>query len=408
MFGNAFQGRCIEPFARPFFVIALFVATMGAAASATRELSACPFCFGSLQLTLRERIDTSDATVIVRWKSGEPGDLNRELPATTTFEIIEVSRGGLDAGASLTIARFQEGRPGDVFLMSGSLLEDAVKWDRSIPLSAEGLKYVRNLPASTAPVAERLRYVLCFLESADDTVATDAFTVLAAARYEDMAALRSELPKEKLRRWVFGGDRIKGQLSVYGMLLGLCGDASDSRRLEAIILNTRGPDDFRLGISGVMGGYLLLAKTEGLEVLERSFLTSAEASSSDRAAAMKALRFVGAYAEECVGKDRLAGSVRRSLATAKQPENAIADLARWQDWSATDRLLQWYDAPQKPDRHVRKAIIYFMMAAAQADREGLSDRELKSLDAAAKFVETLQKKEPALYKQAARGFIPRS
>ncbi len=394
--------------ARPAFVIWLPLAISVAVVSVPRASVACPFCFGSLQLTLRERIDTSDATVIVCWKSGEPGDLGREIPASTTFEIIEVPRGDLVVGTPLSIPRFQEGRPGDVFLMSGTRLGDAIKWDRSIPLSAEGLRYVRNLPAATVPVSEQLRYVLRFLESADDTVATDAFTVLAAARYEEMAALRNELPKGKLRRWVYGGGRIKGQLGVYGMLLGLCGDASDRRRLEAILLDTRGPDDFRLGISGVMGGYLLLAKTEGLEVLERRFLINADASASDRAAAMEALRFIGAYAEECIGKDRLAQAVRQSLETTELPEIAIADLARWQDWSATGRLLRWYHAPRKPDRHVRNAIIAFMMAAAQADREGLSDREQKSLDAASRFVETLRKEQPLLYKRAARGLIPRS
>src|SRR5690606_31075372 len=44
---------------------------------------ACPFCFGSLQLTLREQIENSDASVIIRWEAGDPGDLTRQRQAST-------------------------------------------------------------------------------------------------------------------------------------------------------------------------------------------------------------------------------------------------------------------------------------------------------------------------------------
>jgi hypothetical protein len=378
---------------------ALLIAVAVAAAGRSH---ACPFCFGSLQLTLREQIETADATVIIRWNAGEPGDLNREIPASTTFEIVDVLRGEVAAGESLTIDRHQEGKPGDVFLMSGKRTGDALQWDRAVPVSTEGLAYLRDLPAATASITEKLRYALRYLESADDTVATDAFTVLGAARFEDIAALKSELPKSKLRRWVFGGERIKGQLGVYGMLVGLCGDASDRQKLEALILDVGDPDGFRLGIAGVMGGYLLLAQAEGLDVLERRFLARADASAGDQAAVMEALRFIGQYAEDRISKQRLAQSVRRSLDTIDLPELAIADLARWQDWSAVGELLERYGDPQRSDKHVKKAIICFMLAAAQADRSSLSADEQAALDAAAQFLETLQKEDPTLYKRAAR------
>ncbi|MGD9856520.1 MAG: hypothetical protein AB7U20_16355 [Planctomycetaceae bacterium] len=377
------------------------------AISCTGSARACPFCFGSLQLSLREQIEASAATLIVRWKSGDPGDLKQEVPASTTFEVVEVLHGDA-VGRVLKIDRYQAGKRGDVFLMSALRLDDVLQWDRSIPLSGVGLDYLRDLPAQSASTTDKLRYAVRFLESADDTVATDAFSVLGSARYEDIAVLKDELPRENLRRWTFGQEKIKGQLGVYGMLMGLCGDETDCDKLEALVLDTRGPDDFRLGISGVMGGYLLLSGTDGLEVLERAFLANGASSASDQAAAMEALRFIGQYAEDRIRKPRLAQSLRRNLATIGFPELAIADLARWQDWSSAGELIQLYDGPQQPDKYVKRAIIQFMILASQANREGLSVQEAAALEAASRFIERLQKDEPAAYQRAERSVVPMS
>lgn len=376
--------------------------------SAAGSVRACPFCFGSLQLSLREQIDTAAVTVIVRWKAGDPGNLRRETPASTTFEIVEVLAGDLKPKSVLKIDRFQEGKPGDVFLMSATLLDDVLKWDRSVPLSDIGRDYVQNLPTQSASTTDRLRYAVRHLESADDTVATDAFSVLGSARYEQIVVLKDELPRDKLRRWVFEREKLKGQLGVYGMLLGLCGDEHDRDRLETLILDVRGADEFRLGIAGVMGGYLLLAGTEGVDVLEQTFLANLSASASDRAAVMEALRFIGQYAEDRIPRPRLARALRDNLTTIGLPELAIIDLARWQDWSSTPRLLQMYGDPQQTDKYLKRAIIQFMILASQADREGLADDVRTSLEEAARFVERVRTEEPAAFKRAERSVLPMS
>lgn len=394
-------------FGRRSLACALLILFAAYSLGTTGKLAACPFCFGSLQLTLREQIDTADATVIVRWKSGEPGDLNKQTSAVTSFEVVKVLRGDLQAGDALKIDRYQEGRAGDEFLMSGNLLEGDVKWDRSVPLSAEAICYLNELPGTAATATERVRYALPYLESADDMVATDAFTVLASAHYNDIAALRAELPQQKLRSWLFGKQKLKGQRGVYGMLLGLCGTEADRDQLMKLILDTRGPDDFRLGIGGVMGGYLLLAGGDGLDALEKEFLSNPNASSSDRAAMMEALRFMGEYAEDRISRPTLAKCVRQNLATSDLPEISIADLARWQDWSATNQLLEWYGRP-KCDKFIRKAIINFMLVASQSDSSNLSESDRGSIAAAKAFLEALEREEPRLFQEASRVLIPRS
>ncbi|MCA9110126.1 MAG: hypothetical protein KDA52_09280 [Planctomycetaceae bacterium] len=397
------QGR-LTSVLRSLAVLLLLVTCMTACVQmSSPALTACPFCLGSQQLTLRERMDSPDASLIVEWKTGDPGNLDQGIPATTEFTILEVIKGDLKQNDSLTIDRYQEGQAGDQFLISGSLLDDVIKWDRAIPLSQVGLSYVKTLPKAEASADERLRHALKHLESPDDMVATDAFTVIAASKYEELSALREELPRKELRRWVFGNKPLKGQLGVYGMLLGICGDASDRQRLEDLALETTG--ELRLGIAGVMGGYLLLAGPEGLNVLDREFLLKDSCSSSDRYAVIDSLRFIWDYGDGCIDKERLRQSVRRQLDITEFPELSITDLARWEDWSVTTELLARYQSP--PDKHIDTAIVNFMIVASQVDLDTVDQKHREALASAREFVERLQEEQPAVYKRAARLLISR-
>ncbi len=371
--------------------------------TSSQRLMGCPFCLGSQQLTLRERMDSPDTSLLVEWQLGEVGNLDEGVRATTTFKVVEVLRGDLMQGESLTIDRYQDGRAGDRFLISGNQLDDVIKWDRAIPLSEIGMSYVDSLPQADASAEKRLRHALKHLESSDDMVATDAFSVIAGARYEELSALRNELPRKELRRWVFGKQPIKGQLGVYGMLLGICGDATDRQRLEDLALETTG--ELRLGIAGVMGGYLLLAGPDGLNVFDREFLMKESCSPSDRFAVMESLRFIWEYGDGCIEQARLRQSVRQQLKITHRPELSIADLARWEDWTVTNDLIARYQNP--PDKHIDRAIVSFMVVASQVELEQADDEHVAALTSAREFVERLQKEQPAVYKRAARLLITR-
>ena len=89
---------------------------------------ACPFCFGSQQLTLRERIETPDASVLVEWQSGEAGNIDTGVPASTIFTVQKVWRGTLNAGESLTTDHYYDGRAGERFLLVGNRLDGALRF----------------------------------------------------------------------------------------------------------------------------------------------------------------------------------------------------------------------------------------------------------------------------------------
>ena len=224
--------------------------------------------------------------------------------------MLKVWRGEVDAEEPLTIDRYQQGTPGERFLLIGSRLEDVVRWDRAIPLSEAALEYVHTLPSSQASIEKKLRHAFDHLESADTTIANDAFDVLAAAKYEDIAANRHHLDVARVRQWVDDPQTHVTRLGVYGMLLGLIGTTEDLFKLGRKILYEDQDQAVRIGIDGVMAGFLLLAGADGLDELDHAYLRRPDASLDNLNSLTSALRFMWEYGDGVISKDRLRKSMR--------------------------------------------------------------------------------------------------
>jgi hypothetical protein len=368
-----------------------------------RAATACPFC-GIIELTLRERIETPDFSLLVEWVSGEEGNIDTGVPASTTFRVLKVWRGETTIGQSLTIDHFHEGTPGERSLLIGNTVEEVVRWDRTIPLTPAALEYVDNLPSSEASIDERLQHAFAHLESEDTLIANDAFSVVGSAKYEQLAAAREHLDADSLRRWVHDPETLVMRLGVYGMLLGLVGSEQDIPRMHQRIFATDADRDIRVGIDGVMGGYLLLSGAEGLAELERAYLADPQASQDNVNAVTSALRFMWEYGEGKIPADRLRHSMRLALQHEETLEIAIVDLARWQDWAVTPQIVALY-----PDayRGLQRRIVGFLTMAAEADEQNLSDEQRAAVELARQTLAKIEQEDPVLYQSARRGLIQR-
>jgi hypothetical protein len=368
-----------------------------------RSATACPFC-GIIELTLRERIETPDFSLLVEWVSGEEGNIETEVSPSTTFQVLKVWRGEMAVGQSLTIDHFHEGTSGERSLLIGNTVEDAVRWDRTITLTPAALEYVNALPSSEAPVSERLQHAFAHLESADTLIANDAFSVVGGAKYEQLVAAREHLDAGKLRRWVHDPETLVMRLGVYGMLLGLVGSEQDIAQMHQRIFAVDADRDIRVGIDGVMGGYLLLSGADGLAELEQVYLSNPQASQDNVNAVTSALRFMWEYGDGRIAADRLRQSMRLSLQHEETLEIAIVDLARWKDWEVTPQIVALY-----PDayRGLQRRIVGFLSVAADADEQNLTEQERAAVELARQTLATIQKDDPQLYHSARRGLIQR-
>lgn len=402
---------------RTYFTwISACVALLVLSAWAPIPVDACPFC-SAPSLTLTEQLAGADSAVLVKWVSGTPAKLSDA--GSTDFEIVDVvhqhAAGKLKAGSKLNLVRFRSGKPGDLFLLLGTLGAGNVEWGSPLEVTQAGYDYMKNSPKTDQPAVKRLAYFLKYLEHADRMIGDDAFGEFANAAYSDVVQLSKELPREKLRTWLTSSMVSPGRIGLYGMMLGLCGTDDDVKLMERKILE--GTEDFRLGIDGVMGGYLLLTGEKGLGLLSEKKLKDKKAPFSETYAAMQAIRFMWQYGDNRISAERLREAMRILLERPELADLVIADLARMKDWSVQDRLVDLYEADAYNIPSIKRAIVRFTLAAAKdvpKKEEGTTGGSAVAATPeevpahvvkAQKCLEELEKRDPKTVHEAKRFFL---
>ncbi|MFN0196369.1 MAG: hypothetical protein ACKVT0_06470 [Planctomycetaceae bacterium] len=326
-------------------------------------LHACPFC-SAPSLTLSEQVAQSDVVILVQWTSAVKG--TKEQSGTTTYEVLDVVRapqaGAPTKGEKIELVRFRAGKEGDMFMLFGTK-SAKLEWGSPLEVTEASYEYIKHSPSPELPTQKRLAYFLKYLEYPDLLVANDAYAEFANAPYHDIVPVAEHLPREKLRGWITDEKIQTSRLGLYGLLLGLCGNEDDAKLMESKI--TQPADDFRLGIDGIIGGYLLLTKETGLEVVEKSKLRDKTVPFSETYAAMQALRFMWQYGDNRISHDRLRQSMRILLDRTELADLVIADLSRWKDWDSQDRLYSLYGAEGYDIPSIKRAIVRFLLVSTK-------------------------------------------
>lgn len=403
---------------------------------AASPLYACPFC-SAPSLTLTEQLRQSQVAATAVWVSAiEPDGKN---VASTTLKVRDVLNGsGVTPGEEVTIDSYRTGEPGDLFLILANTPDAAseatptfinegadgdglniapvvdadalvgqngLQWSTPIDISEAAAGYLAELPQPGTPEGARLLFFMNYLENPDDTVSNDAYAEFASSPYEIIVPLADKMPRERIRQWVVSDKTSPTRLGLYGLLLGLCGDESDIAVMEAKI--TEQTDDFRLGIDGVMGGYLLLAGEEGLKLIEETKLKDKTIPFSETYAAMQALRFLWTDAIKTEGetrftKDRLRQAMRTLLERTELADLVIADLARWSDWSQMDQIYALYDAEGYDVPSIKRAVVRFYLAATRVKENPPTDAQKEQAE---EYLAELRDRDPKTVKAAERFFF---
>lgn len=382
---------------------------------AVSVVRACPFC-SAPSMTLTEQFTQSDVAILAKWVGGVAAKASDA--GSTDFEIVDVMQqkadGSLKKGDKLSLVRYRSSKVGDLFLLLGSQGTAAIEWGSPLEISRAGYDYVKNAPKPDVAPAKRLAYFLKYLEFSDPMVGDDAFGEFANSAYSDVVQLAPQLPREKLRTWLTTETTSPGRLGLYGMMLGLCGTEADAELMEQKIFKST--EEFRLGIDGVMGGYLLLKGSDGLSKLDEKKLKDKKAPFSETYAAMQAIRFMWQYGDNRIPPDRLRESMRMLLDRPELVDLVIADLARMKDWSIQERLMSIYDVEPYNIPSVKRAIVRFTLAAAKdtgakKDETGTGSTAVAVVEPPAhvilaqKCLEDLEKRDPKTVQEAKRFFV---
>lgn len=366
------------------------------------QAEACPLC-GPAQMTLTEQLGAADAAVLVQWVGGEKD--TEAKPGSTVYQIQQIVKGpkNLAKDQKVTLDRYRTGKVGDLFMLLGTTNGKELEWGSPLEVSETSFNYISQAPSPEASPGKRLAYFLKFLEYPDPIIANDAFGEFANAQYKDIGQLAAQLPKEKIRKWIADPETPGTRLGLYGMLIGLCGTPEDAKLLESRILVQT--DEFRLGIDGLMGGYLLIMKDKGLDVLDEHKLANKKVPFSETYAAMQAVRFMWTYEPGKIAPERMQKSMRILLDRPEMADLVIADLARWKDWSIQDKLMAKYGEGDYNIPSVKRAIVRYMLVSSKDVAAGGGAPQPAHVAHGQKLLEELRKKDPKTVSEAERFFF---
>lgn len=355
--------------------IAVVTCSAVAVAWSAWTTTACPFC-DAPSLLMAEQLQQSDHLLLGKWVGGDKATETKA--GTAKFTILKVAKSAgerFKVGETIELPQYLPGSETSNYALMGP---DArlVDWQIPSEVSDAAWKYLSELPppvTDPAKQTERLAFAIEYLEHPDLIVANDAFSEFAAAPYEVIVPLRDRLPREKLRALVMDPKTSVTRIGLYGLLLGLCGKDEDASAMEQKILAAN--SEFRLGLDGVMAGYLLIRGEAGLRVLEESKMRKTTRIDADGKevsvpfseiyATMQALRFLWTYEPDRIPKDRLKLSMQLLLENPQLSDLVIADLSRWKDWSIQDRLMTMYSDEKYNIPAVKRAIVRYLYYCSQ-------------------------------------------
>ena len=354
-------------------VLAAVVAILALPAAA----QACPFC-SAVSLTFAQEIAQSQAAVIAKLvEPPPPGSLSPQADGPLPkgkFEVVEVLKGadlvaeaglsGADAKPIETIM-LEEKPVGSLFLLMGVEPPDLV-WSSPIRVGDRAVAYVRRLGDLPEKGPDRLAFFQEHLEDEDDTLARDAYDEFAVAPYADVRGLKDRMNPAELLAWIEDPKVQANRRRLYATMLGACGSMADAERIGRLLSGdglSAEQTEARSGLDALIACYVALKGPEALELVDRLFLDrkDRDVPFTETYSAVMALRFLGEESD-LVPRDRVLASLRLLLEEPKLADLVIADLARWQDWSAVDRLVTLFKEAQADNIFVREPIVNYLRA----------------------------------------------
>ncbi len=403
-----------------------------------RSNACCPLCLAP-QRTWAETVDEADAVLLGKLISRDEGAEDRKPSAV--FEVVRVHKTtGLFEHKVQTRIRVEEfvyGESGDLFVLtaglrdanartvqetfattdSGEPTELKIKkvsaskskpdyvlaWDIPEPASLAAWAYITEAPTPDQDSFERLDYFLSSLENDDVLVAGDAWGEFATAEYGVIKKLSQKFSPSNLRHWIANKDTGPERLSLFGLMLGMCGSQDDATFLQNQI-GQAASGEIQLGHEGLMGGLLVLAGEDGLRFLEETRLHNKTAPTFEILGSVKALQFLWNHEPERIAKDRMRSALHPLLHDESMREIIIIDLSRWQDWSLVSKLPAVYAKCREDDSRTTVAIVGYLLAYLKTNPDAKTDVESDDTRLAEKLLEVIRADDPRLVRTLERRF----
>jgi hypothetical protein len=349
-------------------IVGFIALALAAAVAGARSLAvACPFC-GAVQSTLSQDISRSDVAIIAQLVELPPQTENKDgelniAPPQAKFKVLEVLRGQEALGNVKEIeAPFFDDKPvGGEYLIMGAQ-PPAVMWSPPSALTPRSRKYVSEITKLPVAIPARLVFFQDYLDDKEDILNRDSFDEFALAPYSDLQILKPHMQHDKLVERVQDPQIMPSHRRLYLTMLGICGGPADLPVLEKLM---RSDDQkFKMGLDATVACYLTLKGADGLPLVEDLFLkTKQKEEFTDIFSVVMALRFIGQQEQSVIPRDKIVPAMRMVLDHPRLADQAVMDLARWQDWTVMDRLVALFKSPDPETASwVRIPVINYLRA----------------------------------------------
>jgi hypothetical protein len=328
---------------------------------------ACDFC-GPVNLTLSEEIGNCDVALIgTMIKAPEKAQDDKSELTRAVFRVDHVLKGADHLAkdkdsktAPVHILYFGDKPAGTQFLLLGTN-PPKISWGGPLPLTKESVEYVLKLPKLPTEGADRLAFFQQHLEDKDRLLAQDSYDEFAKAPYNEFKDLGPRMDRGKLLGWLNDKEMLNSRKRLYLMMLSVCGKPEDIKMLKDMLLEKPKENEPRLGLEPVIVAYLMLAKNDGMELIDELFMANKKAHYADMYAAIMALRFMG-QEKEPITRKRILQSFHHILDRPDFADLVIPDLARWEDWSVMDRLVELFKNAKGENSWVRVPVVQYLSA----------------------------------------------
>jgi len=183
--------------------------------------------------------------------------------------------------------------------------------------------------------------------------------------------------------WIKASDTTASRRRLYLTMLGVCGGKADLPLLETMIKSDDPVD--KSGLDALIACYLTLNGEAGMPLIEDIFLKNEKADYADTYAAIMALRFHGTEGN-VISRERVLEGLRYMLDRPQLADLVIPDLARWEDWTQMEKLVQLFKEANDKSSWVRVPVINYLRACPKPE--------------AKKYIAELEKIDPAAVKRA--------
>jgi hypothetical protein len=160
--------------------------------------------------------------------------------------------------------------------------------------------------------------------------------------------------------------------------LGLCGEPEDAAVFDELVNRAREDPNFDPGLDAAIACYLTLGGESALAGIEAEYLANPQADYTATQSAIMAVRVHGEEMER-FSRARLAAALQHVLDRPEYADLVIPDLARWEDWSVVDRLVELFLAADEEGYFVKVPVAnYLQMCPLPEAKEALA--ALKEVD----------------------------